>query len=348
MNNMRKARTAAAILLAVFVMLSSSAATMGFGVQGAIDAASVSGGASVADVSSASGAASQRAGMELQLLAQKSYDVIPEVVADEAPQNLSDRDYPDVEDIPGHDEYVANPPAEAKGEPAAAYAAASIRPMADDTIAIASVEVVNGGAIQAQYRNSVYQGRGFATYGEDPAKYYTTMRDASFTDSRVFNFEVVVPSAGLPDLEDPVNAATYLAGVNWTYGDIPLAEWRNGNAFNGANSFIQLSSQSISRIVGGANAGDYLLKASIVFQTPYAVGNTNLATNIPYDSYSSISQSGFNRAFMLNGRAGDFPNAGKGIGTYTLAASTASGEIGSRQVKLNLYDSFRRWEEIDS
>jgi len=218
---------------------------------------------------------------------------------------------------------------------------------AADTIAIASVEVINGGLNQFQYRDSVYRGR--AAYGEDPGLYYTTKRDASFTDSRRFNLEIVIPAAGLPDLTIPANAAAYLAGISWTYGDIPLTQWLSGNGFSGSTSFIQLGSQKISRIASGANAGDYLLEAAIVFQTPYATGNANVGTNIPYNGYSSINQSGFNRAVMLNGRDGSFPNSGKGIGTYTLTAtSSTSGVIGNREIKLNLYDSFHRWEEIDS
>ena len=215
-----------------------------------------------------------------------------------------------------------------------------------DTISIASVEVINGGAIQIQYRDSVYQGR--PSYGEDPAKYYTTMRNASFTDSRRFNFEIVIPSAPLPDLTDPAQAVAFLSDISWTYGDIPLTQWLSGPGFSSSTPFIQLGNQKISKITSGANLGDYLLEASIVFQTPYATSSANAANNIPYNSYSAINQSGFNRAVMLNGRTGAFPNAGKGIGTYTLKAnSSIAGDLGNCEIKLNLYDSFHRWEEID-
>ncbi|MCL2549090.1 MAG: hypothetical protein FWE76_08005, partial [Symbiobacteriaceae bacterium] len=214
------------------------------------------------------------------------------------------------------------------------------------TIRIASVEVINGGAIQAQYRDAVYPGR--AAYGEDPAKYYTTMRDASLTDSRRFNLEIVIPAGSLPDLTNPSQAAVFLAGLSWTYGEIPLTQWLSGSGFSSSTPFIQLGNQSISRITSGANAGDYLLETAILFQTPYATSSVNAANNIPYNNYSAINQSGFNRSVMLNGRSGAFPNAGKGIGTYTLrAASSTYGELGSCQLKLNLYDSFNRWEEID-
>ncbi|MCL2486637.1 MAG: hypothetical protein FWE86_03440, partial [Oscillospiraceae bacterium] len=216
-----------------------------------------------------------------------------------------------------------------------------------DAISIASVEVLNGGSIQMQYRDSVYQGR--AAYGEDPAKYYTTMRDASFTDSRRFNFEIIVPADALPDLTDSANAAEFLSGISWTYGDIPLTDWLSGTGFNGANSFIQLGNQSVSKITSGINMGDYLLEAAIEFRTPYATSSANAASNVPYNNYSSINQSGFNRTVMLNGRAAGYPNSGKGVGTYTLTATSGTaGVLGSRQIKLNLYDSFHRWEEIDS
>ncbi|MCL2151469.1 MAG: hypothetical protein FWH57_00675 [Oscillospiraceae bacterium] len=325
LNSRKTTKTVISALLAIMLLLSLNAWSF---VTATPDGADGSGGATARD---------------LLPLVEQTYEITPEEISSEQPQNMSDRDYPDVEDIPGYEEYLDNPPAD---QPAPV---AQVRAAAVDTIEIASVEVVNGGAIQSQYRSSVYQGRG-AAYGEDTAKYYTTMRNASFTDSRVFNFEIVVPAAGLPDLTDPAAATAYLNGIAWTYGDIPLTEWRSSSSFNGTSSFIQLSSQKISSIISGDNAGDYLLEASIVFQTPYATSNSvNAATNIPYVGYSSINQSGFNRAFMLNGRTGNYPNAGKGIGTYTLTATSAtSGALGSRQIKLNLYDSFRRWEEIDS
>jgi len=337
MANMRKKiTTVVSILLTVMILFSLNA--------GSLSQATPNGAGSSGAVNNSAGAQTgaldvARPDRVLQTLAEESYTITPEEVSDELPQNFSDRDYPDVEDIPGYAEYIENPPA---AEPSV-----KTRSRAADTIEIASVELINGGAIQAQYRDSVYQGR--AAYGEDPARYYTTMRNASFTDSRRFNFEIVLPAADLPDLTVLANATAFLSGINWTYGDIPLTEWRSTASFNGSASFIQLGTQKVSKIVSGINMGDYLLEAAIVFQTPYAVSSAvNAALNVPYANYSSINQSGFNRAVMLNGRTGDFPNAGKGIGTYTLTATSNSfGVLGNRQIKLNLYDSFRRWEEIE-
>jgi hypothetical protein len=218
--------------------------------------------------------------------------------------------------------------------------------LAAETLAIDSVEVVNGGAVQAVYRSDKVT--------EKDGKYYTTEKIASITDPRIFKVSVILPAVdgtGAPLLPSPPSVAdlnNFLANVKWTYGEKPLSDWRkfasnSAGAAQSGNPFITLLGTNLY-----VSSDTYKLEAEIRFDTPLAAsfGSVSTTANRAYASYPSITQSSYH------------PEAiDKLVGAYALAARYDEDDVlgnggkevqlGARDVRLSLYDSFNTWPEID-
>ncbi|MDR2670111.1 MAG: hypothetical protein LBC26_00105, partial [Oscillospiraceae bacterium] len=218
--------------------------------------------------------------------------------------------------------------------------------LAAETLSIDSVEVVNGGAVQAVYRSDKVT--------EKDGKYYTTERIASATDPRIFKVSVVLPAVdgeGVPLLPSPPSVAdlnNLLAKIKWTYGEKPFSDWRkfasnSAGAAQTGNPFITLLSTNLY-----VSSDTYKLEAEIRFDTPLAAsfGSVSITANRAYANYPSITQSSYH------------PEAiDKLVGSYALAARYDEDDVpgnggkevqlGARDVRLSLYDSFNTWSEID-
>lgn len=216
-----------------------------------------------------------------------------------------------------------------------------------DTLSIDSVQVINGGAVQATYRPEKVT--------ESDGKYYTKERNASMTDPRIFKVSVVfdnLDGAGQPfisgDSEEVYTA--FLQKIKWTYGGKPFSEWKKAasgvnGAFNGV-PFITLLNSNLSKV------GDrYKLEAEIRFDTPlYALSNAvNINTNIPYAPYPNITQSG-NSSYhpqLIDSLVGSYELALRYDADDVVSNNNEEKELGTAAVRLTLYDSFHTWPEIN-
>lgn len=214
---------------------------------------------------------------------------------------------------------------------------------APETLAVESVEVLNGGAYQALYRSQHVTEQG--------GRYYTDRRGASITDPRVFRVSAQFQNSGadgapLIASDSPEAYAAFIAGTAWTYGGKPLSEWRKA-ASSGINGpftgapFITLQSSGLTKQADGS----YKLEAFIRFDTPlWSFSNSpSIPSNIPYAGYPNVTQSG-NNSFhpqLIDTLVGDYELAVSHVGP---AAET---RLGSRVVRLALYDSYHTWNEID-
>ncbi len=211
---------------------------------------------------------------------------------------------------------------------------------------IASVEELTGGAIQALYRNEVSQGT--------DGKYYTTSKDISLKDPRVFNFEFTVGAAAL-GTDTP---EAYLSKVSLQYGGLSLDKW----IWDGYRSRIPAKSTSVLAIatddVSGTPTqrksivdngdGTYTVKISMQTDTAWGTETQNEVNNIPYDNYAAGRQFDFSAGQSVDNRA--FWQAGplrKGVGTYPMTATVDGVAVASRDMHIAPYDGMYSWIEIN-
>jgi len=206
----------------------------------------------------------------------------------------------------------------------------AITSTAEATSSIARVQVVEGGEIQHRYRDTVYRGTGVGGYTQG---FYTTLRDASLTDPRIFTIRTELTSAQVG------NPATFLNRVNYTYGGIDLEDWlgRAGRANNIALPFTNESNRFISknnhRLI--RNNMGFILETEIFFNKPFNRSATDI--NVPYDGYVDRGQHQTS-ARVIN----------QMVGTFDLEIFVDETIIGSVPIRLNFYDGFNTWEQIES
>ena len=209
--------------------------------------------------------------------------------------------------------------------------AIELLPFASQDLTIESVQVVNGGAVQTEYRDTV-------TLGED-GKYYTSMRSASMTDARIFRVHVTVSytAIGITDFAD-FNKDNLV----WTYGGKALSEWKKvkNNTFSGDQAItvdpatVHITDDAANQLI--------TITADVLFDAFYPANTSSV--NVPYPGYTSTTKGGFP---ILQRDDGTSP-----LGTHALSLSynveNQPVELGSTDIKLNLYDSFHTWQEIDA
>lgn len=205
---------------------------------------------------------------------------------------------------------------------------------------IETVQVVNGGEIQAKHRNSI-------TKGND-GKYYTSSKSASMTDARIFRVNTTVSYADLGIRNFSEFKTNKLV---WTYGGTQLSDWKKYDVK--AKTFT--GDQAILPVEGSISAKDnttdqtITITADILFDAFYPAITEE--PNIPYEGYTATTKGGYP----------DFVK-GKILGTYPLNLSyekenvptllsskdnSLTTVLASKDIKLNLYDSFHTWDEID-
>jgi|GEM_PF-1801418 len=202
-------------------------------------------------------------------------------------------------------------------------------------MSIESVEVLFGGSYQARYRGQV--GHGPTVAQGASGNYYTTAIAASLTDPRMFTIHTDVPAALVGD------PSTFLSRVTYTYGDLEFEAWLGGgNTFVGGASgdvhFISLYEHSLINNLNGT----FTLESRVRFYSPYAgAPAVNRGINQPFEGYRGMGQAGFPLAMRHV------------VGTFDLdiqvepPAGGADAMIGSMPIRLNLYDDFFLWYEIE-
>ncbi|MDR1134591.1 MAG: hypothetical protein LBL49_00185 [Clostridiales Family XIII bacterium] len=226
--------------------------------------------------------------------------------------------------------------------------AADFSPLAAETLSIDSVEVINGGAVQALYRPDKVT--------ESDGKYYTSERIASITDPRIFKVSAILPSTDgegntLIPGDDLISYTNLLANVKWTYGGKPFADWKKAassgvnGAFTGA-PFITLLNTNLLK-----SGDDYKLTAEIRFDTPlYAFSaTTNVRNNIPYPNYPNVTQGNTNSYHpqLIDTLVGAYELEARFDADEEAGNNPAEVQLGARDLRLSLYDSFNTWPEID-
>jgi hypothetical protein len=251
--------------------------------------------------------------------------------------------------------YGENPYGAVKYE-APGAAGRPLRALADDTLAVDSVEVVYGGAVQAKYRpDQVTLGQ--VSIGVD-GKYYTTQRNASITDPRIFHVSAAFENAdgkGEPLFGDGLKGAAleaayseFLNRLEWTYGEKPLADWKraSGSSWSSALTGAQFITVVGTRLLKSESG--YKLEADVRFDTRLnaLAGASSVAGNVPYEGYAMTTQgSNSFRPQELNDLVGSYALSVKYVDP---SDSDAGKEIGSRPVRLTLYDSYLTWKEADA
>ena len=197
---------------------------------------------------------------------------------------------------------------------------------------IADVRVLDGGAFQSRWRDQIgnagHQGH---TVSQGASGYwYTTARGASLTDRRLFAIATRLTAAEAAALN--VSDPNFLDRISVTYGDLPLSAWRTGANFNQAGSFIGVEDIQLFNNADGS----YTIISFVQFNSPYA-SRAGTGTNVPFDGFRGPTA-----------KAG-FPFAMRHVvGTYDIAIRVDSDVVGQVPVRLNLYDDFMLWDEIDA
>ena len=213
-------------------------------------------------------------------------------------------------------------------------------------MSIESVQVMIGGSYQVRYRGQVNHGP--TVYQGPSGNFYTTARAAALTDPRLFTIRTEVDASLI---DDPL---TFLHRVSYTYGNRPFSEWIGGSPhFDNAGGprLLQLASHSLIY-----DSGTFTLETRVIFNSPYAGAGpfpggtanpinwhpyTDLPVNQPFLGYRGIGQAGFPLAMRHVVGLFDFD---------VRVAPPAGGEgqvVGRMPIRLNLYDDFFLWSEIE-
>ncbi|MCL1810212.1 MAG: dockerin type I domain-containing protein [Clostridiales bacterium] len=213
---------------------------------------------------------------------------------------------------------------------------------ADSSLEIKRVEVLNGGAVQATYRNAlthdfsrytVYAGAdkpaGITTgEGEEAGKYYTTSRVASMTDPRVFTMEAVVPADGYAGIGSGAGEFNPQQ-ISWLYDGSQIG--------SGTWSHVALV-DAVAKFDDAADPENIIVTANVRFNTSGS-SSESWATyggtdNRPYTPYHNLT----NNSSALLQRTGDF----------VFSAVYNSETIGSTVIRSSTSDDFMKYEEIDA
>lgn len=228
---------------------------------------------------------------------------------------------------------------------------------------IESVQVLDGGARQARWRGLV----GGHTVTEDPVSgnFYTTATDASLTDRRLFTINTVIPGALV------TAPATFLtdADIVLTYGGLPFTAWLGGSNFSGthpalgsgANAFMARPADNLLELVEHVELidnsdGTFTLVSQVQFNSPYRGYMNNAGVNAPLVTANPTGDPLINEAndaivqamgFRALGQAG-FPLGLRSVvGLFELEVEVNGTAVGSLPIRLNLYDDYHQWYEID-
>ncbi len=213
---------------------------------------------------------------------------------------------------------------------------------------IDSVEVVNGGEVQEQNRDSV-------TYDKAYDAWCTSKRNASMTDARVFHVFSLFFSPRDFNMRDFYEFD--ISKVDWNYGDKALSEWKQYTYIENEDGdvidqgFIGDSVISVLHQAHYTNGNILVVTASVEFDEFYP--EDWYSVNIPYDGYTAVKKQGFpifaeDDQEMLGPHdlemIYDFNSGSK----PETRAATSDGlrTIASASIGLNLYDSFHTWQEI--
>ena len=190
------------------------------------------------------------------------------------------------------------------------------------------VRVLDGGENQARWRDQV--GAGHSVYQGESDNWYTTARAAALDDRRVFYFHTDIPAASVAAaLADP---DAFASQASVTYGGVELNIWRSGNnTFSGDADLIELA----SRAVIDNGDGTATLEVGLQFNTPYAAGTAINGPGSADGGWRNFGQAGFPLGLRPL------------LGTFDVGIRLNGVEIGSMPLRLNLYDDFMQWYEID-
>ena len=190
-----------------------------------------------------------------------------------------------------------------------------------DTMDIVSVEVVNGGA--EQFKNYPHK---ITKVGD---KYYTNVEKASMTDARIFKLEAVASPAALGITDVSQFDETKLG---FTYGGKALKDWKKLSGDTGASPISVVSVTAAAMTDGGIK-----VSAEVMFDVFFAQKDTGV--NIPYAGYTPTTKTGF--PIFADESASP-------LGAHALTISFEGKEVGSKSIDLNLYDSYRSWQQVDA
>ncbi len=205
---------------------------------------------------------------------------------------------------------------------------------------IQSVEIVNAGDIQAKYREDI---------SLEGNKYYTSFRDASMLDPRIFNIKVTVSKGdftGIGEGEGKFN----IKNVVWFYGDgstdeitatnKPIAgtgAWTKelmGNSDAATKGQNPIKVQEVSAVEENAD-GDYTFTAKVLFDTCFPTEDSGM--NIPYKKYTTWQKANL---MTLNKLMDKFRSGNlKLVYDGDVLASTA--------IRYNIRDYYHTWKEFD-
>lgn len=212
------------------------------------------------------------------------------------------------------------------------------------------VEIVNGGDVQARYRDYITRGaietdQYFIIMGED----YTPI--ASMTDARIFKVSTTISysAVGIENFDEDFE----MADLNWTYGGKPFNEWLRYKEIIENEELIDegfIGDPAISIVtqsaVDIASESSITITAEILFDEFYP--EDMYSVNIPYDGYTAVKKEGFHTSKPLPiGTEGSYVYQTLPIGLYELAVSYDENKLAGKDVTLNLYDSFHTWDQID-
>lgn len=194
---------------------------------------------------------------------------------------------------------------------------------------IDSVQVVNGGAEQARNRD-------YVTYNEAKKAYFTSHRNASMTDARIFTVFAVFDKGYI----DTDYTKFDISKVDFTYGGKSLDEWKqykktkdeNGKRIQGwfGDPAISVLSQ-----VHYTDGDKLVVVAKIKFDEFFDDGWYSV--NFPYEGYTPSKKEAY-------GRIIEDP---KFLGPHDLDMIYNKCTIASTPISLNLYDSFHTWDQIN-
>lgn len=229
-----------------------------------------------------------------------------------------------------------------------------------DNVEVQRVQVVDGAAMQYRYRSTVYAGAGSV----GSRNYYTTLRGASVTDSRLFVIETRLSANQVG------NPATFLDRVTYTFGGIDAAAWLGHPGYtanniavvfdNPDNRFIIAPGDGIElpegvptpthRLEGNASAG-FVLVSEVLFRTPFdrlipTLPTDDLQVGVPGQQRMNVAYTG--HSAWNQHRAGARFITHEILGTYDLAINVDGEEVGHTPININFYDDFRTWNQIDA
>lgn len=224
--------------------------------------------------------------------------------------------------------------------------ASSIYDIGESTVlAIESVQVVNGGQVQSQYRDIV-EGT-----GDNAGMYFIDLDTdykpiASMTDARIFKVSTTFAysTVGIESFSEFSKE-----NLVWTYGAQLLSQWEKldpkSNTFSGDQA-ISVVPDSLT-ISNNSEGKKITITAKVLFDAFYPVSESNV--NVPYDGYTPTTKGGFP---TLQADSNTI------LGTHALTLSyqptikaieaTDPVKLASNDIELNLYDSFHTWQEIEA